>query len=126
VGHSQTGDTHAVVTEFLASSEGGATSGTDDVRPAAAAAVELTKDQLLAALDEANWNRTKAAAALGVSRQAFWRSIVKHPDLRIVADLELADILLALESCDGDLKRLAVKLGASEALLARRLARRTK
>jgi two-component system, NtrC family, nitrogen regulation response regulator GlnG len=125
VGDNPNGDTNAVVTEFLkGESAGTGTSGSPSTPKATPPATEYSQEQLLVALEKADWNRTKAAAHLGVSRQGFWRATVKHPDLRRVADLELPDLILQLEGFGGDLGRLAAKLGVPEQLLARRLNRR--
>jgi len=127
VGDNPSGDTETVVGDFLLKeAEEDEVSGRPSTPKVTPPAIEYSQEQLLGALETADWNRTKAAEQLGISRQAFWRATVKHPALRLVADLDLPDLILELETFDGDLKRLAAKLGASEALLARRLARRTK
>jgi two-component system nitrogen regulation response regulator GlnG len=119
------GDAHEVVLDFLSRSLPGPGAGEKAANQphAVRARSDITSDQLLAALESAGWNRTRAAHILKVSRSTLWRSLGKYPDLRRVADIRLSDLLREKEACGGDLEPLAKKLGTSVALLRRRLGR---
>jgi two-component system nitrogen regulation response regulator GlnG len=116
-------DTHAIVTAFLSRNLSGARAP-DPSSPPAPARPKLTSDQLLAALESAEWNHSRAAKRLGITRQTFWRWLNKYPDLRLVADIPQADLVRQYEACRGDIDLLAKKLGAPSTLLARRLPKR--
>ncbi|MEM1181081.1 MAG: sigma-54 dependent transcriptional regulator [Acidobacteriota bacterium] len=66
-----------------------------DARPRSAA--EVPADELIAALERARWRPGPAAKALGLSRQALYRRIQDHPDLRTAAELSDGEIRTALE-----------------------------
>jgi two-component system nitrogen regulation response regulator GlnG len=119
-------DTHSVIKAFLSRNLAD-TQMPDPGRsptPTASGQSVPTGAELLSALESADWNRPRAAKVLGVSRQAFWRYLVKHADLRLVADLDPRDLLRESEACGGDLQALAKKLGVSAPLLSRRLLQR--
>jgi two-component system, NtrC family, nitrogen regulation response regulator GlnG len=123
-------DTHAVVSDFLSReglstpSGGPASTGPEPVpfAPTQESADAAAKAQLIAALEKTNWNRLQAARALGVARSTFYLWLAKYPDVDRLVKIELADLLGELTACEGNVERLATKLGISPALLLRRLA----
>ena len=91
--------------------------------PAAARirAGEITNEQILNAFDQAGWNITSAAKALGIDKSTLSRRLVKEPSIQLLAKTTLAELLRRKEACAGDLDVLAAQLGVPPALLARRL-----
>lgn len=61
------------------------------------------------------------ARALGVSRQAVYRRIEEHPDLRLAADVPETELQAALEAAGGDVRTAARALSVSEQGLRARL-----
>jgi two-component system, NtrC family, nitrogen regulation response regulator GlnG len=84
----------------------------------------LTSDQLLAALESTDWNRTPAAGMLHVSRTTFLRWLRKYPELHRVADISIPELRREIEACGDDLDLVAKKLGTSVMLVRRRLGHR--
>ena len=118
-------DTHAFVSDFLTRDGLSITTGAavSEARPSTPnqESAEL-KAQLMAALEKTNWNRLQAAKALGVARSTFYLWLAKYSDLEHLAKIDLPDLLGQLAACEGNIERLAIQLGTSPALLARRLA----
>jgi len=57
---------------------------------------EVEPDELMEALERAGWRPGPAAKALGLSRQALYRLIDDHPDLRTAAGLTGEEVRRAL------------------------------
>jgi two-component system nitrogen regulation response regulator GlnG len=111
---------HKVTTEFLARAEV-AVSPLPAAAPAPARAVELSRENLLAALERCGWNQSAAARSLNVSRQAFGRRLDAEPEIRKVIEIPLTSLMREHEDCGGDLEALSRRLGLPPALLRRRL-----
>lgn len=82
---------------------------------------EVSDEELLSALERADWRLERAAAALGISRTSLYRRIESHPQLRKSKDLSAAEINAALAAADGDVDRAARALKISKAGLRLRL-----
>jgi two-component system nitrogen regulation response regulator GlnG len=120
------GDAHRVIADFLNRDR-----PVDDAAQKAAARPTRSRrhdgpnsEQLLAVLESTDWDRTPAAAMLGVSRTTFWRWLGKYPEVRRVADISIAALRGEIEACRDDLDLVAKKLGTSVVLVRRRLAHR--
>jgi two-component system, NtrC family, nitrogen regulation response regulator GlnG len=120
---------HAVIVEFLAKrvlsiEEPAAPPAPSRRTRIRRAPGDVTQDQLLSALEKAGWNRTRAAGYFNVSRNTFWRWLLRYPDLRKVSDLSFEELQRDLEICGGDVDKVAGKLGVPSTLVVRRLAAR--
>lgn len=82
---------------------------------------EVSDEELLAALERADWRLERAAVSLGISRTSLYRRIESHPQLRKSKDLSGAEIEAALAAAGGDLDRAARALRISKAGLRLRL-----
>lgn len=82
---------------------------------------EVSDEELLSALERADWRLERTAAALGISRTSLYRRIESHPQLRKSKDLSAAEINAALAAADGDVDRAARALKISKAGLRLRL-----
>jgi two-component system nitrogen regulation response regulator GlnG len=121
------GDTHAVISDFLAADNllaAGIPKSRATQKRTRTPDDEITEDRLLSALEKAGWNRARAATSLNVARNTFWRWLCKHPALRRLADMSFEELLRELESCAGDVDKLAAKLELPVSILSRRLAGR--
>lgn len=125
-GDDPNGDTHSVITDFLANdlllSPRAPNSRPIQKKPRAD--IEITEERLLAALEKAGWNRARAASSFKVARNTFWRWLCKYPDLRRLADIPTEDLLRDLQACANDVDKLATKLDVPANLIRRRLAGR--
>ena len=120
---------HAVIVEFLAKRVLSISEPVAPVPPASPRRIrrapgDVTEEQLLSALEKSGWNTPRAAALFNVARNTFWRWLCRHPDLQKITDLSFEEISRGLESCGGDVDKLARELGVPPTLLARRLATR--
>jgi len=120
------GDAHTVVAKFLNRNlRGRGTMESTAAQPNPSPRHdERTSDQLLAALESTNWNRTPAARMLHVSRTTFLRWLRKYPELHRVADISIPELRREIEACGDDLDLVAKKLGTSTMLVRRRLGHR--
>ena len=84
--------------------------------PGAVGPVELD-----AALMAANYQVAEVARTLQISRQAVYRHIEKSRELRLAADIPMAELLAAMERCAGDLAATAQHLKVSPQALRGRL-----
>jgi len=88
----------------------------------ASAPVPGTSDAaVLATLEACHYDVTKAARALGLSRQAIYRFIERSPALRKAADISREELLACHEETRGDLYLMARRCRVSMAALSRRL-----
>ncbi|MEO1083918.1 MAG: sigma 54-interacting transcriptional regulator [Acidobacteriota bacterium] len=118
------GDPMALLDQVLAP----ATSGDDpDPAPTPASATlrrrpgaDVDPDELVTALERAGWRPGPAAKALGLSRQALYRRIEEHPDLRTAADVPV-DVLRAALERTGSATAAALELRVSPQGLKRRV-----
>ena len=120
---------HAVIVEFLAKRVLSISEPAAHVSPASPRRIrrapgDVTEEQLLSALERSAWNTPRAAALLNVARNTFWRWLCRYPDLQKIAGLSFEELSRDLETCGGDVDKLARKLGVPPTLLARRLATR--
>jgi DNA-binding NtrC family response regulator len=120
------GDAHTVVAKFLNRHPPDSGPVENPVAPPTPSGQrdELTSDQLLAALESTDWNRTPAARMLHVSRSTFLRWLRKYPELHRVADISIPELRREIEACGDDLDLVAKKLGTSVMLVRRRLGHR--
>lgn len=77
--------------------------------------------ELDAALMAANYQVAEVARTLQISRQSVYRHIEKSRDLRLAADIPMAELLAAMERCAGDLAATAQQLKVSPQALRGRL-----
>ena len=75
----------------------------------------------LKAWKNAGFEPATLARALGVSRTSVYRRVERTPDCRLAADVPLAELLVALDECQGNLDATAQKLEVSRRGLATRL-----
>ena len=120
------GDAHRVIADFLTrdrtvdhAAQKAATRPTPSSRHTG-----RTSDELLAALESTDWDRTRAMKMLNVSRTTFWRRLGKYPALRRVAYISVPDLRQEIETCGHDLDLVAMKLSTSVLLIRRRLGHR--
>jgi transcriptional regulator with GAF, ATPase, and Fis domain len=117
------GDAHTVVAKFLNRNlrDPGTVESTAAQPNPSPGHDECTSDQLLAALESTDWNRTRAAGMLHVSRSTSLRWLRKYPELHRVADISIAELRREIEACGDDLDLVAKKLGTFVMLVRRRL-----
>jgi two-component system nitrogen regulation response regulator GlnG len=77
--------------------------------------------ELDAALMAANYQVAEVARTLQISRQSVYRHIEKSRELRLAADIPMAELLAAMERCAGDLAATAQQLKVSPQALRGRL-----
>lgn len=77
--------------------------------------------ELDAALMAANYQVAEVARTLRISRQSVYRHIEKSRELRLAADIPMAELLAAMERCAGDLAATAQQLKVSPQALRGRL-----
>lgn len=82
---------------------------------------DLDDALFLKAWRNAGFEPATLARALGVSRTSVYRRVERTPDCRLAADVPLAELLVALDDCHGDLQATAQKLEVSRRGLATRL-----
>lgn len=91
-------------------------------RPQAVVRLQDVDDSLfLKAWKNAGHEPAALARALGVSRASVYRRVQRTPACRLAADIPLAELLVALDECHGDLEATAQKLEVSRRGLATRL-----
>jgi two-component system nitrogen regulation response regulator GlnG len=77
------------------------------------AVAELAEEDILTALRAAQFNLTRAADRLGISRPALYAWVEHRPDLRKASALSREEIAAAMERAGGDLDAAADRLGVS-------------
>jgi two-component system nitrogen regulation response regulator GlnG len=82
---------------------------------------EVGEAELVAALQENQWEVKAAAAQLGVSRPALYLLMEKFPGVRKASDLSSVEILKARELCGGDLDAMVHRLEVSRKGLLQRM-----
>jgi DNA-binding NtrC family response regulator len=82
---------------------------------------EVSPDELLAALQAQGWRLKDAAAALGVSRPSLYNLMDRHPDIRRVETVELAELAPLLAQPGFTLDGLVSQLRVPREALRRRL-----
>ncbi|MEM6455683.1 MAG: sigma 54-interacting transcriptional regulator [Acidobacteriota bacterium] len=92
--------------------------GGDAMRP-----VDVTPEQLEAALRSNRFEPAAAARQLGISRPSMYRLIREHPRLQLVEDLDASAIRAALREAEGVVAQAALRLGVSARALGRRVRR---
>jgi two-component system nitrogen regulation response regulator GlnG len=80
----------------------------------------VTEEELAAALREARWDRTAAAAALRVSRTSLYAMIEKSGRFR-TEDVTSEEVSRSWKECDGDVERMVERLEVSERTIRWRL-----
>jgi two-component system, NtrC family, nitrogen regulation response regulator GlnG len=120
------GDAHRVIADFLNRDlrDGGTVESIAAQPHPPPRQAGLISDQLLAALESTDWDRTRAKEMLNVSRTTFWRWLGKYPALRSVAYTSVPDLRREIEVCGDDLDLVAKKLRTSVILIRRRLGHR--
>ena len=68
----------------------------------------------------AQWEISRAARELEISRQTLYRRIEAIPDLRVVSDIPSAEIEAIYHACKGASEMAAARLQVSRAGLIRR------
>ncbi|MEM8997008.1 MAG: helix-turn-helix domain-containing protein, partial [Acidobacteriota bacterium] len=81
---------------------------------------EITREALVAALDESRWTVKQAAARLGIGRTSMYDLMRRH-GLRTTRELTAAEVTLELESAGGELEAAARALGVSRPGLVMRM-----
>lgn len=81
---------------------------------------EVTDEELEAALREARWDRTAAAAALRISRTSLYALLEKNPRFR-GEDVTPEEVSRAFSECGGDVERMVDRLQISERTIRWRL-----
>lgn len=107
-----------VVRPFLAESPAGPA---DPAGPSLLPSRDLSRDQVLSALERQNWNQTHAARALRISRETFRKVVNGEPDIRKVLNVPIDDLLHELAISGGDINHLSQRLGLDPSVLRRRL-----
>ncbi|MEP1596249.1 MAG: sigma 54-interacting transcriptional regulator, partial [Halieaceae bacterium] len=83
--------------------------------------VEVSEAELDAALVAADYQVAEVARTLQVSRQSVYRHIERSKDLRLAADIPMAELLETMKQCAGDLAATAQQLKVSPKALRGRL-----
>ena len=127
IGDGAAADTHSEVQRFLTSdAAAGAAQPTASLgEPETPTPVQYAEEHVVAALERARWNRSKAAEILGVGRRTLYDWLDKFPQLRGVLSVAEPELRRQLSDFGGDVERLAAELGTSAALLNRRLSRKS-
>jgi two-component system nitrogen regulation response regulator GlnG len=81
----------------------------------------VSEEEVNAALREARWDRTAAAAILRMSKTSLYEMLEKIPRFRTARDLTIDEISRAWEDCNGDVERMVDRLEVSERALRQRL-----
>ncbi len=76
---------------------------------------------LTAALGDNRWKIAATAKQLGISRDSLFRLIEQCEGLRKAKDLEIVEVMEALERCGHDVERMAASLQVSERALRSRM-----
>ena len=85
--------------------------------------VEISHDELIAALRANRWRLKDTAEQLGIASSSLYHLIERSDRIRIAAELPRAEIEAARERCDGNVARMADTLEVSERALRRHLGR---
>jgi len=81
---------------------------------------ELSDRNIEEAMQASRWEISRAARALGISRQALYRRLQSIPQLRVVADIPSTEIETMYHACEGELEQAALQMQVSLAALRRR------
>jgi two-component system nitrogen regulation response regulator GlnG len=83
-------------------------------------AAKLSDGEVRDAMASAQWEISRAARELEISRQTLYRRIEAIPDLRVVSDISSAEIEAIYHECRGASEMAAARLQVSRAGLIRR------
>jgi len=86
---------------------------------------QISRERLLEALERNDFQPSRAARALGISRTTIYELIRRDPHLRKAADLSDSEFRHLLDECHGDLGQLAQRLQVSVRALQLRLSKLT-
>jgi two-component system nitrogen regulation response regulator GlnG len=89
--------------------------------PTPISAVDIPRDEVIAALEKHRWSFGKAARALGITRSALYRRTENDPDIKNANDLDRRSLEAKLAENGGDLDRTAASLRISTRALKLRL-----
>lgn len=81
---------------------------------------ELSKEELVRAMEENGWNYTQTAKTFGIARNSLYALLRRH-GLRLPGDLDPAVIRRALAASDGDIEAAARRLQVSSSGLRLRM-----
>lgn len=82
---------------------------------------QISPEELSQTLEKARFDRQTTAEMLGVSRGSVYEMIKRHPDLRLLSDIDDEELQRTYQQCGGDLEQLMWQTQASQASLRRRL-----
>ena len=82
---------------------------------------EVTREELVEALRNNDWELKGAAGSLGISRPALYLVLRKFPDIRTARDLTREEILECRDRCGDDLDAMARELEVSRKGLQQRM-----
>jgi two-component system nitrogen regulation response regulator GlnG len=79
-----------------------------------------TDAEIKNAMLAARWEVARAARELKISRQSLYKRIARIPDLRVAADIPVAEVEAVYHECKGELREAALRLQVSRTALGRR------
>ena len=74
---------------------------------------DVTDEPILAALDQAGWNMSRAAKVLGINRSSLSRRLAKDRPVQLLAKTSLGELQRRLRAVGGDLRALSAETSAS-------------
>jgi len=84
---------------------------------------DIHPDELMAAIEDNDWNLAAAAKQLRIARPSLYDLLRANPDLQLAEDLDRAEIERCAQECDNDLGPMARRLKVSVPALRRRMKR---
>ncbi|NVM78415.1 two-component system nitrogen regulation response regulator GlnG [Duganella sp. SG902] len=82
---------------------------------------DVTPQDLVAAMEQGQWQIRSAARHLGISRPSVYKLLQAHPHIRLPAHIPAAEIRAALQACAGDVTDCASRLMTPSEALRRHL-----
>jgi two-component system nitrogen regulation response regulator GlnG len=82
---------------------------------------EISKAELLEALEKNRWDLKSTAEMLGIARSSLYMLLERSPDIRTARSLTLEELERTHRECNGDIDAMAEKLCISRSAFRRRL-----